>query len=360
MNKREKLHRKLILIVVIAAVVICIAGAGYYMMFAPTQHIVDYNQDSGYLSNFAFSYGQARNAQTGTVTSPIPLTGSLIGQSFQGGMYYIHRTVLFFDTSVLDEGEIVEAAYLSFTGNQPNNDFNIVVQRERILLNKPLEPTDYNLVNFEGNHGSVNTDDHSGFQFEIQLSGLEDIIDPEGFTVLILRSDRDIDGYQPSTYDVIHIENPSLRLEISNMPPLQPSEPQPVDGALLVDAENDLTLLWECSDPEGDPISYDVIFAETGELLTKLATVIEKTYTIPADLLDYDTNYQWQILASDAEFTTTGDLWTFKTAEEGEIPDPDPNPPEPPMLLVVGVSVAAIIACIGILWYIGKMKPPKK
>ncbi len=174
-----------------------------------------------------------------------------------------------------------------------------------------------------------------------------------------MRSDRDINGFAPTSYDVIHIENAQLRLEIQNRPPFQPSAPQPVDGADAVDSENDLTLVWDCSDPEGDPITYDIMFAEQGELLTLLATVTEKTHVLSADLLDYDTYYEWQILASDQEFTTTGDIWTFKTAEEGEDPDPDPNPPDPPLLLVAGVSVAAIIACLGLIIYINKIKPPK-
>jgi hypothetical protein len=353
-KQRQFLNKNITVIVIVAVIVICIIGIGF-ILIAPTQKIIDYDADSGYLYAYGWTYSEARHASTGTVVSPIPIGGSLIGQvNYQGGQaFYVYRTVLFFDTSVLDEGEIVEAAYLTFTGNVPDNHFDIVVQREVIPINKPLEPRDYHYLNFEGNHGSVNTAEHSGYQFEIQLSDLETIIDPAGFTTLILRSNRDIDGWQPPSdaYDVIHIENPVLTLEIANRPPQQPTDPYPADGANLIDSENDLVFTWVCEDPEGDSITYEFWFEEQGSELQLHATLHDETsYTLPASELDYNTYYQWQILASDQEFTTAGDIWTFQTAEEDEPPAPPPDTP--------GFEILTLIAAIGIGLLVLKRKKP--
>ncbi len=42
-----------------------------------------------------------------------------------------------------------------------------------------------------------------------------------------------------------------------NHPPTIPSDPKPADGGENVGIEN-LVLSWGCSDPDGDPLTYEV------------------------------------------------------------------------------------------------------
>lgn len=43
--------------------------------------------------------------------------------------------------------------------------------------------------------------------------------------------------------------------ELANKPPLKPFSPVPANGA--DDQPKNITLTWECSDPEGDTITYE-------------------------------------------------------------------------------------------------------
>ncbi|HER00203.1 MAG TPA: hypothetical protein ENO22_12760 [candidate division Zixibacteria bacterium] len=99
--------------------------------------------------------------------------------------------------------------------------------------------------------------------------------------------------------------------EPRNLPPEEPSNPSPVNfkvGITLNSAE----LSWECSDPEGDSISYD-IYLGTSESPPLLESGYSLDIFYPG-LLAGDAQYYWQIAASDDQgnpvFSPT---WTFFT-----------------------------------------------
>ena len=99
-----------------------------------------------------------------------------------------------------------------------------------------------------------------------------------------------------------------------NAAPLEPSQPNPEDGALGVSVE--LLLSWTGEDPdEGDLLSYDVLFGQDAESLEVIQTT-EETEVYPG-LLAYDTSYFWQIVATDpAQAVTSGPVWQFRTFTE--------------------------------------------
>ncbi len=108
-----------------------------------------------------------------------------------------------------------------------------------------------------------------------------------------------------------------------NDPPEEPSNPSPLDGATGVSI--DTYLSWDCSDPDGDEIFYDVYLEaddETPDVL--VADDITET-TFDPGILDYGALYYWQIVAIDEHSASTqGPIWSFTTVEN--------NPPDAPSI----------------------------
>ena len=76
---------------------------------------------------------------------------------------------------------------------------------------------------------------------------------------------------------------------------------------------------WNCSDPDSDPVTYDVYF---GTVSPPQQIIWNQTYTIyDPYTLDYETTYYWRIVAWDNQITSTsGPEWSFTT---GDAPEPD-------------------------------------
>jgi len=106
-----------------------------------------------------------------------------------------------------------------------------------------------------------------------------------------------------------------------NNPPVAPIEISPKNNS--VGQSNRIVLLWSCTDPEDDPITYEIYFGETVNP-PRMEDVLNDSvneYIVPYEL-DYGTQYYWRIVAKDNpskgdQLTTIGSLWTFKTAEQG-------------------------------------------
>lgn len=99
-----------------------------------------------------------------------------------------------------------------------------------------------------------------------------------------------------------------------NTPPLLPSNPTPTDGATEVSLTP--TLSWDCSDPDGDTLVFDVFVAVTGEPLTQVFYDLS-TNSGYVDFLQANTSYVWQVVAKDARGATAeGPLWSFNIGEE--------------------------------------------
>ncbi len=107
-----------------------------------------------------------------------------------------------------------------------------------------------------------------------------------------------------------------------NLPPEPPSDPNPEDGAVNQSLEIDLS--WTCTDPEGDPLTYDIYFG-TEATPPQVATGQTET-TYDPGTLDINTDYFWKIVAHDDHSNTTeGLVWNFSTST-----NQPPNPPYNP------------------------------
>ena len=106
-----------------------------------------------------------------------------------------------------------------------------------------------------------------------------------------------------------------------NQPPEQPASPSPENGATNQSIEG--VLSWTCTDPEGDPMTYDVYFGTVFPPPSVVNSQTETTYD-PGNM-EALTQYFWKIVAHDYyENTTAGAVWCFATGDCGS-PFTDPR-----------------------------------
>jgi len=99
----------------------------------------------------------------------------------------------------------------------------------------------------------------------------------------------------------------------SSNPPNSPSNPNPTDGASDLDVNIDLS--WDCSDPNGDPLTYDIYFGTSTPPTIKEVDYDGTTYNIKN--LFYQTTYYWKIVAKDSSgLKTHGPVWHFNTKQK--------------------------------------------
>jgi hypothetical protein len=103
----------------------------------------------------------------------------------------------------------------------------------------------------------------------------------------------------------------SAQIIEDNLPPNQPSSPNPANGATNISINSDLS--WTGGDPNpGDTVTYDVYFG-TSSTPPKVGNN-QSTVTYDPGTLNYLTSYYWKIVAWDSYGeSTAGSLWVFST-----------------------------------------------
>ena len=88
----------------------------------------------------------------------------------------------------------------------------------------------------------------------------------------------------------------------------------------------DMYVEWRCSDPDQDSLHYDVYFGKTDppEL------VVSKTSALryDTDSLDYESTYNWRVIAYDGVDSTISNMWNFATLP---LPNQPPFTPSNPL-----------------------------
>ncbi len=101
-----------------------------------------------------------------------------------------------------------------------------------------------------------------------------------------------------------------------NNPPNQPSNPIPSNGAVDIDIEADLS--WDCSDPDGGSLIYDIFFGSTSPPPQVSWKQSEKSYD--PGTLDYEAEYYWKIIAWDNHnASNSGPTWNFNVRKKGAV-----------------------------------------
>jgi hypothetical protein len=104
-----------------------------------------------------------------------------------------------------------------------------------------------------------------------------------------------------------------MKFQGTNQPPAEPQNPNPMDGSVEVEMPVDLS--WTCSDPNGDPLTYDVYFGTTPS-----PPLVANDLTTPSynpGVLTENTTYYWKVKARDSYGAPTeGPVWMFTTKQE--------------------------------------------
>jgi hypothetical protein len=110
----------------------------------------------------------------------------------------------------------------------------------------------------------------------------------------------------------------------ANDPPYIPSDPNPQNGS--TDVPFNASLSWNCSDPDNDPVIYDVYFGTNSSPPMVAGNLTNTTYD--PGMLDNETTYYWKIIAIDNHSAQTeGPVWQFTTAvNHPPFPPRNPNP----------------------------------
>jgi len=98
----------------------------------------------------------------------------------------------------------------------------------------------------------------------------------------------------------------------ANDPPGAPSNPSPGDKDTAVYTSPELQ--WSCTDPEGDPLTYDVYFGTDNPPVMKVDSN-STSDSLGLTGLSLGTSYYWKIVAKDNHGNVTqGSVWSFVTA----------------------------------------------
>jgi hypothetical protein len=128
----------------------------------------------------------------------------------------------------------------------------------------------------------------------------------------------------PGIHTLTAAETPPLGWEdATHIIEILPPENNPPNPPQLISPENGLTnvrvtpiLMWRCTDPDGDPLTFDVYLeAENPEPGVRISSKQSATkYTLKTSL-QYDTTYYWKVVACDPMgATSTSEVWHFTTS----------------------------------------------
>jgi hypothetical protein len=92
-----------------------------------------------------------------------------------------------------------------------------------------------------------------------------------------------------------------------------PTTPEKLSPMPLEKIKKTLTLRWRCQDKEGDPLFYDLYLGKNGNLREVFSHSPDTAYEL--DGLEYNTLYNWQVIAKDGFNQTTSPVWTFRTTK---------------------------------------------
>ena len=124
--------------------------------------------------------------------------------------------------------------------------------------------------------------------------------------------DGGLDGMYRGGYDKQSGRSVRCLNTTYNQAPETPSSPNPSDGA--INQFHIINLSWSCSDPEGDPITFDIYFGT--EPNPQLMASQQSLTHYNAGSLEINKAYYWKIIAYDSHnHSSESPVWSFTTGD---------------------------------------------
>ena len=267
----------------------------------------------------------------------------------------------FFDQNHYRLGDLFSDHKMDAYNSMTQNDYNKYIFTELTLLGDPEMPLwKENPSNFAVTHPDNLPIGSSSFTVHVETTGGTDI---NNASVCLWKDDEVyLTGYTNNTGNVTFNPSPStsgiMNVTVTkqdflpyegevnvNQPPNEPSDPEPEDGATDVDIDADLG--WNCSDPDGDDLTYNVYFEANDTTPDELVSENQSGNTYDPGTMEYSTHYYWQIVAWDEYGAlTSGPVWNFTTGSEPNDPPYSPSNSSPPDG-ATNVSVGANLSWTG-------------
>ncbi len=109
------------------------------------------------------------------------------------------------------------------------------------------------------------------------------------------------------------VNEPKHIKAVFNRPPSTPTNVYPPNDATDIPIE--VTLSWQCTDPDGDELLYDIYFGTNSSNLSLIEQNHDSTTYHLDFLLNNNTTYYWKIVAKDTKGATSqSEVWSFTTA----------------------------------------------
>ena len=237
----------------------------------------------------------------------------------------------FFDQNHYKLGDLFSDHKMDAYNSMDEDDYNKYIFSELSLLGDPELPLWMdNPESFDVFHPSEILIGPSSFTVHVENSSGSDV---ENAYVCLWKGDEVyLTNYTDSSGNVTFNPSPSTEGNMtvtvtkqdylpyennvdvtSNQPPNTPSEPNPEDGATGVSINTGLS--WNCSDPDGDPLTYNVYFGDSNPPPLISSNQTSKFFLLVT--LDYETTYYWMIVVWDdsGEFNQSP-IWSFTTEDE--------------------------------------------
>jgi hypothetical protein len=242
----------------------------------------------------------------------------------------------------------------SFVYYTPSPDYNGLDQFNYTITDNNNETDSATVyINVTGSDDPPNANADSFTVFEDSLNNELDVLandnDPEGDVLTIIAMTQPTNGVGTFTSNYVYYTpdpdfvgddaftytisdgnggNDSAPVLINvteaNDPPYIPSDPNPQNGS--TDVPFNASLSWNCSDPDNDPVIYDVYFGTNSSPSMVAGNLSNSTYN--PGMFNNETTYYWKIIAKDNHSAQTeGPLWYFTTAQNHPpFPPRNPNP----------------------------------
>ena len=121
-----------------------------------------------------------------------------------------------------------------------------------------------------------------------------------------------------------------------NQAPELPSNPVPSDQ--LTGISISTLLEWECTDPEDDPLTFDIYFGTNNP--PSIVESSQSSFSFDPGTLYKSTQYYWKIVAKDDHGNQTeGAIWTFTTTGGGDSTFTDPRDGQVYNIVTIGTQI---------------------